>query len=783
MKKPTYSAPDSDLFEYQPPESNYIAEKIRQTALSLKSDFYFGKGGTAVSFVRYQIAYIEYQARKAAFEARVQYSSRGQSQTFKAAPQPKAPPARAARKLDDSLLTGKKPSADIDKKQQLATPGETIPIVFGKRVSNIGGVWVQPSLVKAGTKLFVGSFLYAISQGEIVSTPVKYRAWAGPRSLAFIDDQAITLQHDYATAAEIAAAPDTCPIGGGTLFCGVETYSYLSQLQKAEVGAVYTYSYNPSNYYTTRFITRGIGSTSNTVIELTFNDMYAFNSDNGADITSAYLAYLGLDPTDVAIINYNPATGGGFTVGTIDDFGTQAPLGPGFLGIPAGARLVIQFTITAVNTQFNPALPASTGTLYGVQQENIESPYNFLTGTYSQSGTTVTVTATAHGLIVTNTVYVEITSGNGVEGTYTVATVPNANSFTYTAGTSLTTSGNLYLPLTPGADNSAYADITFLRVEGDIYEPPSEGSYPTTTKQLFIYYEQGIKVDLYSGGLVGGVYPRGASNQFVDLAMYLFTIYKRADGADTADIASPIYIGNFASIVAFCNQYQFFFNGVLEDSVNIIDLLSQLASYFLLSFLSVGGQYRFEPLLPLDGNELDETALTPAATFTEDEILPGSFNKSFYPITDRQDFIAVMLYREANPSEIGIQRTIQVSYDTTALDAPVEQFDMTDFCTSQNHATTYAGYELAKRRKSTHTISFETALIVTGLIPTDIIKVDRQRISSAGDDRSEIEWYQISSITFNAEGRSTIEAEHFPVTAGDVSSIIDSMVNDSFRII
>jgi hypothetical protein len=74
-------------------------------------------------------------------------------------------------------------------------------------------------------------------------------------------------------------------------------------------------------------------------------------------------------------------------------------------------------------------------------------------------------------------------------------------------------------------------------------------------------------------------------------------------------------------------------------------------------------------------------------------------------------------------------------------------------------------------------------LIVTGLIPTDIIKIDRQRITSAGDDRSEIEWYQISSITFNAEGRSTIEAEHFPVTAGDVSAITYSLFNDSFRII
>jgi hypothetical protein len=63
----------------------------------------------------------------------------GQS-TFQAPPQEKAKPARAGNKLDDSLLTSKKPSADINKAQRIGTPGETIPIVFGKRANSIGGV-------------------------------------------------------------------------------------------------------------------------------------------------------------------------------------------------------------------------------------------------------------------------------------------------------------------------------------------------------------------------------------------------------------------------------------------------------------------------------------------------------------------------------------------------------------------------------------------------------------------------------------------------------------------
>jgi hypothetical protein len=76
---------------------------------------------------------------------------------------------------------------------------------------------------------------------------------------------------------------------------------------------------------------------------------------------------------------------------------------------------------------------------------NMASSNSNLTGTYSQSGTTVTVTATGHGLIAGQTIYSDITSGTGVDGQYTVASVTSANIFTYTAGTSLTTSGNITL--------------------------------------------------------------------------------------------------------------------------------------------------------------------------------------------------------------------------------------------------------------------------------------------------------------------------------------------------
>jgi hypothetical protein len=75
----------------------------------------------------------------------------------------------------------------------------------------------------------------------------------------------------------------------------------------------------------------------------------------------------------------------------------------------------------------------------GVQITQITST---ISATYSQSGTTITVTATNHGLIAGDTVYLDFTTGTAVDGSFTVATAASG-SFTVTAAGSLTTSGNV----------------------------------------------------------------------------------------------------------------------------------------------------------------------------------------------------------------------------------------------------------------------------------------------------------------------------------------------------
>jgi hypothetical protein len=266
--------------------------------------------------------------------------------------------------------------------------------------------------------------------------------------------------------------------------------------------------------------------------------------------------------------------------------------------------------------------------------------------------------------------------------------------------------------------------------------------------------------------------------------MLLFTQLKRANGSATFDIAMPIDVTNLQNLATFANQYGLHFNGMLEQSVNVIDYISSTAPFFFLSFISAGGQYQLQPLLPLNGSyAIKTTAITPVIVFDEDNILPGSYSKVYFNLDERRNVRVSLLWREADPLIIGIQRTTSIRYTTTVSDAPIVQYDMTDFCTSATHATMYGKYELARRKYSTHSISLQTPLVTVALKPTDIIKVERQRVNSHGNNRTEIDHYQVTDIKHETFGITAITAEHFPLNASNISIISDEILNGSFEVI
>ncbi len=653
--------------------------------------------------------------------------------------QKKSEVGQDAQILDESLDNFKKPNSDLDVSQKIASTGETVPIVFGKRANNVGGVWMQPSLIKAGTSSFVQKLLFVISQGEIVSSPTKSRAFTGLKKLSFLDDTSVSLTHVYSTAASLASSPNSCPISNTGLFCGNDIYTYLTELFKPSSGS---YLENEpdlgADFQNVRVKTFGSGDTSNTTFIMSAQ---VFDAETGDNVTTAYQTFIGASDMQFGFNQRFSSTGtflGGKTVGTIQDLAvdfnngnlippinsttvaagdyTQSTLNALNAVSSGRTKFIFKYTFVSTTNQAIPSNPASTGTLDGVQNEQI----------------------------VGTSAVIQNTSNN----------------------------------------NSSFADITFLAVSGNLFNIPSAGTFPTQTKQLYIFYEQGVKVDLFSAGLSGSSYTQGASNQFIDLAMHLFKLYKKIDGNNTATIVAPVELSNLQSLSTFCSNNSMFFNGIISKSVNIVDFITKTSPFYFLSFLSVGGKYQFAPILPINGsNQIDTTALTPTLTFTEANIIQGSFKKNYLSVEERREFIANCIYTECIPTAVARRKTVSVRFTSSALDSPTEQFDMSDFCADVNHAILYAKYELARRKHSTHNISFSTPLLTTTLMPTNIIKLQTQRKNSVGDDRQEVEYYQVSSITYDNDGVSNIEAAHFPLDTNDKSEISLELTTGTFTVL
>ena len=119
-----------------------------------------------------------------------------------------------------------------------------------------------------------------------------------------------------------------------------------------------------------------------------------------------------------------------------------------------------------------------TSTDHGLRTGNIVtiSGFAFRTGTYSQSGTTITVTINGHGLSTGASVTLNFTSGTATDGTFTV-TGTTANTFTVIGSTSVSTSGNVSWDIR--GFNATNVEITVINPTTIAYFSP--GPQITTT--------------------------------------------------------------------------------------------------------------------------------------------------------------------------------------------------------------------------------------------------------------------------------------------------------------
>ena len=162
-------------------------------------------------------------------------------------------------------------------------------------------------------------------------------------------------------------------------------------------------------------------------------DRYFFNNANISDIDSISAA---VDPErNLVIWNYTTVSGSRALL--IYNFETQK-------WCEADTDVNVLSTLATTGTSLDgidSAYNVTAGSFVATKQYTIRS-LGTKTGTYSRTGTTVTVTITAHGFSTGNVLAIDFTSGTALDGNYTI-TSTGANTFTLTTVASGSTSGNV----------------------------------------------------------------------------------------------------------------------------------------------------------------------------------------------------------------------------------------------------------------------------------------------------------------------------------------------------
>ena len=274
-------------------------------------------------------------------------------------------------------------------------------------------------------------------------------------------------------------------------------------------------------------------------------------------------------------------------------------------------------------------------------------------------------------------------------------------------------------------------------------------------RQVHCFIRNGMYVDRLADGVTG------PSDSIADLVLWMLINSSRLP-AELVDITALQGADAFVEAQGFtCNTW-------ITDSRNIPDLLADWCPYFLLGETSNGGKKGLRPILPVNANgTLKTTTITPVYTFTGSDILPDSLEINYTTLADRQPFVAQMIWRQQLEDDFGIIRTADVRIDGTAEAGPYESHDLSEFCTSENHAVKAGAYIVAKRYYTTHTIRFavkpgdHSAAVSQG----DIIRVRLQRVATSFEPTYHDYLYQVERITKTLAGDVSYECTHFPVDA------------------
>jgi hypothetical protein len=264
--------------------------------------------------------------------------------------------------------------------------------------------------------------------------------------------------------------------------------------------------------------------------------------------------------------------------------------------------------------------------------------------------------------------------------------------------------------IVPNASAPAYDDLALvginIRSSAEFQQFAQFSSYVTGGKECT--------------RMLGG---SGATHLFPDVLYDLMTNTRY--GAGTFIKSYMIDITEFATAAQWCLDRKYFYDAAVAEPINIRQWAADLAATHLLQFGEIDGKYFLRPAISF-------TAVTISGLFTAGNIAEGSFQLQYFDPEDRDPIQVSARYREERPSTdltspglFPVVREVLVREATGSETDPIEQLDMSAYCTSREHAIDAAKFLVRMRRIPTHTITFKTTHdgMTAGLAPGDYIKV------------------------------------------------------------
>ena len=288
----------------------------------------------------------------------------------------------------------------------------------------------------------------------------------------------------------------------------------------------------------------------------------------------------------------------------------------------------------------------------------------------------------------------------------------------------------------------------------------------------------------------------GPSNLLTDLMYFLITDETAGAGSafgGSINAQSMVEKDELIQTSKFLSQNKLYFNGAISQPSNLREFISTIAPNFLCTFTLKNGKFSLMPALPTstDGRLKSGTsdAVTIKQHFTSANILEDSFEVSYLEAEERKPFRAVVRYRKEVKNQLPKEETVTVTlkeWESSSRPLPVESFDLTQFCTTKQHALFVARYFIKLRELVGHTIAFKTTPYGLDLAPGDFIKVATETspydaakngtidgsgvitsASTISDGSYNIFYYpttdnlDIQTGTLNVSGRRTTQSEFF----------------------